>query len=102
MFAAESYAKLLERGSYTVEWVPIHAPAKALSPSFLDSDNKPQPAYYGIKFLHEIASPGDTFVNASTEMETLSVYATKRRNGGLGLLLINKDTARSVRVTVTV
>jgi len=102
MFAADSFAKLLERGVYTVEWVPIHAPAKAFSPSFLDSDNKPQPAYYGIKLLHEIARPGDVFVNASTEMEALAVYATKRRDGGLGLLLINKDTARSVNVTVTV
>ena len=102
MFAADSFAKLLERGAYTVEWVPVHAPVKALSPTFLDSDNKPQPAYYGIKLLHEIARPGDTFVNASTEMETLTVYATKRRNGGLGLLLINKETARSVNVAVSV
>jgi hypothetical protein len=102
VFAAEAYAKLLERGTYTVEWVPVHGPVGASSPSFLDTDNKPQPAYYGIKFLHQMAEPGDSFINASTEAETLSVYATKRRNGGLGLLLINKDTMRSVVATVTV
>lgn len=102
IFAAEAYAKLLERGTYTVEWVPLHGPVGASSPSFLDSDNKPQPAYYGIKFLHQMAQPGDSFINASTDAENFAVYATKRRNGGLGLLLINKDTMRSVTATVTV
>ena len=102
IFAAEAYAKLLERGTYTVEWVPVHGPTGASNPSFLDSDNKPQPAYYGIKFLHQMAQPGDIFVNASTDAENLAVYATKRRNGGLGLLLINKDTMRAVVATITV
>ena len=102
LFAADSYAKLLQRGVYTVELVPLHAPVKALSPSFLDSDNKPQPAYYGIKLLHQIATTGDLFVNATTEMDKLSVYATKRRDGGFGLLLINKNLIQSVNVTVTI
>ncbi len=98
LFAADAVAELLETGAYTVMWSPIHA----LSPSFLDDKNKPQPAYYGIKLLHQVAGVGDTFVTASTPMDTLAVHAVKRRDGGLGLLFINKDLIRSVAVTVSV
>ena len=35
-------------------------------------------------------------------METLAIHAVKKRDGGLGLLFINKDLARSVSVTVQV
>lgn len=98
MFAAHSLATLIEKGAYTVEWEPVHA----LSASFLDYKNQPQPAYYGIKLLHQIAQTGDTFVDASSGADTLLVHAVKRRNGGFGLLLINEDLARNVSVTVSV
>ena len=98
LFAADAMARLLQTGAYTVMWSPIHA----LSPSFLDNDNHPQPAYYGIKLFHQMAGPGDQLVQTNSPMETLSVYATKRRDGGLGLLLINKDLIRSVTVAVSV
>ena len=98
LFSADAVATLLEMGAYTVVWSPIHAP----SPRFLDEKNQPQPAYYGIELIHKIASPGDTFVGAASELETLAVHAVKRRDGGLGLLLINKDLARSTSATISV
>ncbi len=102
LFTADSVATLLESGAYTVIWSPIHGPVKATSPSFLDFENKPQPGYYGIEMLHKVAQPGDVFVTASSQLETLVVHAVKRRDGGLGLLLINKDLSRSAIATVTV
>ena len=106
MFAADSVATLLEYGAYTVMWSPVHGPVGSSSPSFLDFKNVPQPAYYGIKLLHQIAKPGDVFVNATvnstTSPQTLAVHAVKRRDGGLGLLLINRDPGRSNIVTVSV
>jgi hypothetical protein len=98
MFAVESIATLIERGAFTVEWEPLHA----LSPSFLDYKNQPQPAYYGIKLLHEVAQVGDMFVNSSSQLDALRVFALKKRNGGVGLLLINKDLARSVSATISI
>ena len=98
LFSADAVPTLLEMGAYTVVWAPIHA----LSPSFLDNKNQPQPAYYGIKLIHTIALPGDTFVNATSGLDTLAVHAVKRRDGGLGLLLINKNLAQSAVVTVSV
>jgi hypothetical protein len=102
MFAADSIATLLESGAFTVQWSPIHGPVKATSPTLLDENNKPEPAFYGIKMLHEVARPGDAFVTSSSELESLAVHAVKRRDGGLGLLLINKDLGRATVVTVTV
>jgi hypothetical protein len=98
LFAADAIATLLERGAFTVEWAPIHA----ASPSFLDNNNQPQPAYYGIKVFHQVARVGDTFIAASTPMDLLAVHALKKRDGGLGLLLINKDPTQSIAATVTV
>jgi len=98
LYAADSVATLLERGAFTVEWSPIHA----LSPSFLDNNNQPQPPYYGIKLIHDIAHPGDVFVGATSQSDTVAVHAVKKRDGGLGVLLINKDFARPVTVTVSV
>lgn len=96
LFAADSVAMLLERGAYTVDWSPIHG----ASPTFLDNNNKPQPAFYGLKLVHKIVRPGDAFVTASSSIGGLAVHAVKRRDGGLGLLLINKAPDRSVTVTV--
>lgn len=98
LFAADTYAFLLGTGAYTVIWSPIHGE----SPVFLSNKNQPQPAYYGIKLFHTAANPGDAFIPASSGMETLTSYAFKRRDGGLSLLLINKDLTRSTSVTVSV
>lgn len=106
LFSADALPTLLETGAYTVVWAPIHSPVHALSPSFLDSNDQPQPAYYGIKMLHQVALPGDIFIGVTSEADPalvpLAVHAVKRRDGGLGLLFINKDLARSVTAAVSV
>jgi len=98
LYTADATATMVENGVYAVEWAPVHA----ASPLLLDNNNQPQPAYFGLKLFHLVATPGDTFVAASTPMALLSVHAVKRRNGGLGLLLINKDPNQSIAATVTV
>jgi hypothetical protein len=89
---------LVEKGVYTVQWTPVHAP----SPTLLGNDNQPQPPYFGLKMFHQVAKPGDTFVAASSPMDLLAVHAVKRRDGGLGVLFINKDPNQSITATVTV
>ena len=98
LFATDTLARLLQTGAYTVIWSPIHAE----SPIFLDNKNQPQPAYYGFKMFHTAAGPGDTFIGTNSQMDTLTSYAFKRRDGGLSILLLNKDLTRSTAVTVTV
>jgi len=98
LFAADATATLVENGVYTVEWSPVHA----ISPTLLDNDNKPQPPYFALQLFHKVAKPGDTFVAASSPMDLLAVHAVKRRDGGLGLLFVNKDPNQSIAATVTV
>lgn len=98
LFAADAITTLLERGAFTVHWSPIHGP----SPTFLDNNDKPQPAYYAFKLIHQVIAPGDAFINASTPLEGLAVHAVKRRDGGLGILLVNKNFDRSVTTTISV
>jgi hypothetical protein len=98
LYTLDATATLVEDGVYAVEWAPIHA----LSPLLFDSNNQPQPAYFGLKVLHQVARVGDTFIAASTPMDRLGVHAVKRRDGGLGLIFINKDPVQSIAATVTV
>ncbi|MGA9668908.1 MAG: hypothetical protein WBQ94_06850 [Terracidiphilus sp.] len=96
LFAANAMATLMETGSYTVMWSPMH------STFFLDDSNHPKPAYFGIKMIHEMARPGDVFVVANSSVDAVAVHAVKRTDGGLGLLLVDKELAQSAKVTVTV
>jgi hypothetical protein len=98
LYTLDATATLVEDGVYAVEWAPIHA----LSPLLFDNNNQPQPAYFGLKVLHQVARVGDTFVAASTPIDRLSVHAVKRRDGGLGLMFINKDPVQSIAATVTI
>ncbi len=98
LYIADATATMVENGVYAVEWAPVHA----ASPLLLDNNDQPQPAYFGLKLLHQVAHVGDTFVVASTPLDRLSVHAVKRRDGGLGLMFINKDPVQSIAATVTV
>jgi hypothetical protein len=46
--------------------------------------------------------PGDAFVTTSSSAESLAVHATKRTDGALGLVLINKDASSPATVKVSV
>ncbi len=96
LFAAEGIATLMESGVYTVQWTPEH------SVFMIDDSNKPKPAYYGIKMIHEMGQAGDVFVSATTSVDALGVHAVKRADGGLGLLFVGKEIGQSYKVTVSI
>jgi len=102
MFALDSIATLLENGVYTVIWSPIHAPKGANSPSLMDSQGKTGPAFEGMKLLHLAATPGDTFVSASSKLDTIAVHAVKRRDGSLALIFLNKNLEHACSVAVSI
>ena len=96
LFAAESMTSLLESGAFAVMWSPEH------SQWFLDDSNHPKPVYYGIKMIHEMAGPGDVFVSATSSVPAVGVHAVRRRDGGLGLLFVDKQMDQTAKITVTV
>ncbi|MFE6888213.1 hypothetical protein [Streptomyces sp. NPDC057694] len=58
-------------------------------------------SYYGIQMLSRICAAGDTLVRATSSSSTLSAHAVKRQNGGLDLLLINKDNTNPCTVSLS-
>jgi hypothetical protein len=97
LFAADAFALLAESGTINSDWMEVHLP------SFLSDNNQPGPAYYGIQMLHIVAfRPGDKFVTATSSNSTLAAHATRRMDGSLGILLINKDGKNAVDVKIKI
>jgi len=95
LFAADAVATLIETGAVSIDWTSYH---NAL---FLDQGNKAGPAYFGYQLVHILAfQPGDAFVQSTSSSGQLAVHATKRRDGGFGLLLVNKDPTQPAQVAV--
>jgi len=97
LWIAEFYAQLIETGAVNVNWSEMYGD------SMLSGDRKKfGPAFYGLQMLHILAhNPGDRLlaVNASTNI--VGAHATFRRDGFVGLMLVNKDPKSSVAVKVT-
>jgi alpha-L-arabinofuranosidase len=54
------------------------------------------PAFYTFKLLQWFARPGDSIVHASSDDKLLAVYAARRTNGSLALLVINKSPTNAL------
>jgi hypothetical protein len=54
------------------------------------------PAFYTFKLLQWFARPGDRIVHAASDNKLLAVYAARRANGSLALLVINKNPAAAL------
>ena len=69
----------------------------------LSTANDAYPSYYALQVLAGFARGGDQIVTASSDYGLLSVYAAKRSNGNLSLLVINKspDTSQTANVQLT-
>jgi hypothetical protein len=55
--------------------------------------NTRYPAFYTFKLMQFFARPGDTILNSSSDYNLLSSYATRKADGSLAVLVINKDNA---------
>ncbi len=60
----------------------------------------PYPTYYAFKLLSHFARGGDTVVQATSSNTLLSIFAAKRTDGSLTLLVINKDPANTLSANI--
>ncbi|HEY4246802.1 MAG TPA: immunoglobulin domain-containing protein, partial [Lacunisphaera sp.] len=60
----------------------------------------PYPTYYMMKLLSHFARGGDTVVQATSSNPLLSIFAAKRADGSLSLLVINKDASNPQNATI--
>ncbi len=58
------------------------------------------PVYYASKLLRHFARGGDDIVRATSDYPLLSVYAARRTDGSLTLLVVNKNPAHPVNARV--
>jgi alpha-L-arabinofuranosidase len=98
LWVADTYAVLVETGAESVAWSEMHS-ANMLSPD----GKKLGPAFMGMAMLHVAAhNLGDVLVKSSSSSSTLAVHAVKRRDGNLGLMLINENPDADVTVSVQI
>ena len=61
-----------------------------------------QPTFYTFKLLQWFARPGDHIVRAASNHQLLAVYAARRSNGSLALLVINKSPTNALTVNCSI
>lgn len=85
LFAADTYATLMEMGAANIDWLELHAN------HFLDDKNAPGPAYYGIQMAHLLANINDQLIETKSNAGPLTAHASKRADGSVAVMLINKS-----------
>jgi hypothetical protein len=126
LFAADAFATLLENGVFTVDWWNVHNGPTSYStiagqPDYADFGllssagcladgtlcqptlNTPFAPYHALAMTSRFAGPGDQLVQAAASDPLVKVHATRKRDGGLAVLLINQDpdAAKSVALDYT-
>ena len=96
LFAADAYFSLMEDGAANIDWLELH------KPSFLDDKNKPGPVYFALQMVHRLAQINDSIVDSRSSQSLLAVHAVLRKDGSLGLMLVNKDPKNDATVKVKI
>ena len=97
LWLADTYSILVESGFLSID-LP-----EAYGDSMLSSDLKKFGMnYFGLQMLHIVAhSPGDALIEATSSSPTLSVHATRRRDGIVGIMLVNTDPKSPATVKIS-
>ena len=95
LFAADLYPSLVEYGIVNASWAELHN-------GLLDQHNKPGAAYYGMQMVHALMNFNDAALNATSNNSMLAVHASRRADGSIGLMLINKDGKNATTAKVQI
>ncbi len=97
LWLADTYAILVESGFLNSD-LP-----EAFGDSMISSDHKKFGFnFYGLQMLHIIVhKPGDALLNAASSLAALSVHATLRRDGIVGIMLVNSDPKSEATVNIS-
>jgi hypothetical protein len=105
LYLADSTAQLMKTEFRSYVWWDLHNgqdTAGNMDPTIygwrgygdygiMDGANNPYPTFYAQKLLQSFARPGDTVLNGASDNLLLSAYSTRRLNGTLTLLVLNKN-----------
>jgi hypothetical protein len=120
LFATDSYLTWWENGVTNVDWWNTHngtgsgpTTGEDGTPNYNDEGvlsnastgepavNTPFPPYYGIAMLKQIGVAGDTLVRSTSSTGSVVSHAVRTRDGGLNVVLINKDQSAAADVTLS-
>jgi hypothetical protein len=85
----------MQDGAANIDWLELH------KPSFLDDSNKPGPVFFA-QMIHRLVQINDSIVAAHSSHSLLAVHAIQRKDGSIGLLLINKDPKEAATVKIKI
>ena len=119
LYLADNNLTLLENGATGVDWWALHSGQQGdeqhgfgdlalLSSGDCDSATNicappaqtPYPTYYGMQLFAAVATKGATLLASSSADAKVSAHATRRPDGSLAVLLINKDGGSSHRISL--
>ena len=124
LFLADVYSGLLEQGVFTVQWWNVHNGIGTVSEVAGQRDygdfgllssgtctadntvcepplNTPFAPYHALSLVGDFARPGDLLVRAGTSDPLVSAHASRRPDGSLAVLLVNRDPADAKPITVS-
>jgi len=91
LFAADAYFSLMEDGAANIDCL------NCISQVFLDDKNKPGPVYFACRYS-PAAQINDPSFESRSSQSLLAVHAVLRKDGSLGLMLINKPRRNDATV----
>jgi hypothetical protein len=96
-FVADAYLSLMEDGAANIDWLELN------KETFLsEKEEKPGPAYFALQMIHRLAHINAAIVEAKSNQSLLAVHAVLRRDGSVGVMLINKDPKNTATVKVKI
>lgn len=123
LFAPDTYMTWFEQGATHVDWWNLHngtgdAPTTVNGQTDYQDGGilsagtcaggkceppreTPFPTYWGIRSLTALAQPGDTMVKSSSSNSSVAVHAVRSGNGGLNVMLTNKNPQNAARVSLS-
>jgi alpha-N-arabinofuranosidase len=66
----------------------------------LSTTNQPYPTYYVMKLVTHFARAGDAVVRATSSSTLLSIFAARRTDGSVRLLVLNKDPSNTLTASI--
>jgi hypothetical protein len=97
LFTSDCYATWMDFGVSNVDYLEMN---KAAYLGDNGSALARGAAFFGVKLVHLLASPGDSMLATASDHSSLRAHAVARQDGRMGLLLINEDPTNSQAVNV--
>jgi hypothetical protein len=95
LFAADEYVTFFENGVSNVDWLELHS-------SFLDNDNGPDFAYWGVRSVHLLADVGDELVSTTTTESDVRIHASRRADGSVAVMVLNMNLTGTRTVNISI